>query len=86
MTKQLTYKDLYEVISEFRLENNSHFDKIERIFEKHCEEQNKMVEAVGIRISSIEKWKENLSGKIAVFGSMLLVGVNLLWDWFFKRK
>ena len=71
MTKSsVTFKDIYQIINDFRKENNERFDKIEAIFDKHCEEQTKIFEKVDERIKPLEKLADR-----AIFAILLVSGV-----------
>ena len=73
--REMTAK-LEEIRDDIKEESNKRFDKIEKIFSDfHKDEFEPLI-----------RWKENLTGKIAVVGSVLVIGVNFAWDFLMRRK
>lgn len=66
----VSYKDLYEIINEFRHETNTRLDELNAKFDLfHKEEFEPML-----------AWKNNLMGKIAILGGLGLLVFHTLWD------
>lgn len=70
MKNNVSFRDLYQIIGDFRKENNDRFDGIEELFNSFHKEE----------FSPLKEKMDTLTGKIAVFGAGLMIGMNVLWD------
>lgn len=71
----VSYRDLYKVIDEFRKENNQRFDKLENMF-------------LSFYKSDYEPLKDrfnSFAAKVTVIGTALLLGINIGWDFIKER-
>lgn len=86
MTKSsVTFKDLYQIIGDFRKENNERFDRIENIFSKHCDEQNKIVEKFDTRVSYLEKIADRALFFILITSGIVAAVWQLTIGWIKKE-
>ena len=67
MKNTVSFRDIYQIIDEFRQENNNRFDKIEQIFANFHKEEFVPLEK---RISNLEKLADR-----ALFFILLVSGV-----------
>lgn len=66
----LSYKDFYEIINDFRKENNQRFDKLEKIFADFYKED----------YIPLKDRFNSFAAKVTVIGTALLLGINIGWD------
>ncbi len=89
MKNSVSYKDLFEIITDFRKENNDRFDKIERIFDKHVEWSQKLTEKYTTdyekRIGTLEKFADRMLFFIFIISGVIAAVWQLGIGWIRKQ-
>lgn len=85
----VSFKDLYQIIGEFRAENNERFDKIESMFNKHLEWGEEMVKEYSSdyekRITSLEKLADKALFFILIVSGIIAATWQIVVGWI-KRE
>jgi glutamine synthetase len=95
-TNSVSFKDLLQIINDFRKENNDRFDKIEKIFANHCKEQNEMIDRylaerekfqkeINERFKPLEKLADRALFLVLIVSGIIAAGWQLVMGWIKKE-